>query len=377
MDTLCTKFFIIVSVILLTGCNNEIFVGEVASPSESQLDIPDGREATFTFPTEYLDCIDVILPETGRAEAFKPSGWLWDELDEPYPVYMENDHDFVGEWCDATATVGIENLGNNYYARFYDVWGGTPKHVRSMKLRNVMAEFDVVWDGSGKMTVKAIKNLTGHAIEGSISLGYSFKSESVGFTLAPSMTADDRYEVLGISYDKDERIRTRYTQDSISVDLDNPGTDTVVRRVPIAGYCRAYIDYSINPKPKIEFDSSKGFPDVEIPTYRELPEGGMVAAQLWGEKVPFSLYETVDVAGFDSALWEGASFDRTYVIYLPPHTGFRGVLEISRLDIATIASLRIRNTVNGREMEIPVKVRVNQPYGFRMKYDKFSLDEQI
>lgn len=377
MDTLCIKFLIIVSILLLTGCNDEIFVGEVASPSKSQLDIPAGGEATFTFPTEYLDWIDVILPETGREEAFRPSGWLWNELDEPYPVYMENDYDFIIERYDAAGNVEVENVGYDSYANFYNVWGETPKHVRSMKLSNFMAEFEVGWDGSGKMTVKAIKNLTGHAIEGRIALGYSFKSESVGFTLAPSLTADDRYEVLGIRYDKEERIRTLYTQDSISVDLDNPGTDTVVRRVPIAGYCRAYIDYSINPKPKIEFDASKGFPDVEIPTYRDLPEGGMVAAQLWGEKVPFSLHETVDVAGFDSALWEGASFDRAYVISLPPHTGFRGVLEIRRLDIATIASLRIRNTVNGGEMEIPVKVRVNQPWSYGIKYKKISLDEQI
>lgn len=364
--------------ILLAGCNDDIFVKDVAPPSESLLDIPDGGEVSFEFPTDYLECIDVMLPETGRADAFSPSDWDWNwsKLDEPYPVYVKEDHDFIIERYDAAGNVEVETPGYNYYARFYDVWGGTPKHVRRLTLSNVMAEFEVGWDGSGKMSVKAIKNLTGHTIEGSILLGYSFKEESVGFILAPSTGEDDRYEVLGIRYDKGELIRTLYVNDSISIDIDNPGTDTVVRRVPIAGYCRAYIDYSINPKPKIEFDPSKGFPDVEIPTYREQPGGGTVVAQLWGEKVPFSLDETVDVAGFDSALWEGTSFDKKYVITLPPRTGFRGVLEISRLDIATIASLRLRNTANGREMEIPVKVRVNQPWLYRIEYKKISLDEQ-
>ncbi|MDE6122302.1 MAG: hypothetical protein K2F76_03585, partial [Duncaniella dubosii] len=86
MNTLCTNFLILVSALLLTGCNDGIFVSDVPSPSESQLDIPDGGEAMFTFPTKYLDCISVILPETGRADAFTPD-WMWDELDEPYPIY--------------------------------------------------------------------------------------------------------------------------------------------------------------------------------------------------------------------------------------------------------------------------------------------------
>ena len=75
--------------------------------------------------------------------------------------------------------------------------------------------------------------------------------------------------------------------------------------------------------------------------------------------------------------WYEGTFDRAYVITLPPHTCFRGVFIVERLDIATIANLRIRNRADGREMEIPVKVRVNQPHDFRMEYDKFSLDEKI
>ncbi len=376
MNTLCTNFLILVSALLLTGCNDGIFVSDVPSPSESQLDIPDGGEAMFTFPTKYLDHISVILPETGRADAFTPD-WMWDELDEPYPIYTVYDHNFTGEWFDDAGAVDSENWGDGYYASFYDVRGGTPENVRRMTLKNALTEFELAWVGPGQIAVKAIKNLTGHTIEGSISLGYSFKSESVGFRLAPSLKADDRYEVTGIRYDEDEKIRSLYVKDSISVDFDNQRADTVVYRFPIADLCRVYVDYSINPDLKVRFDENAGFPDVEIPTFRYHPEGGWIRGQLWGEKVPFSFGEQVSVPAFDSALWYEGTFDRAYVITLPPHTCFRGVFIVERLDIATIANLRIRNRADGREMEIPVKVRVNQPHDFRMEYDKFSLDEKI
>lgn len=60
---------------------------------------------------------------------------------------------------------------------------------------------------------------------------------------------------------------------------------------------------------------------------------------------------------------------------MAPRQGVKALFKVARLKIEAVASLRIRNTSNGRETELPVKVRVDQPWLYNMYYEKFNLDE--
>lgn len=195
------------------------------------------------------------------------------------------------------------------------------------------------------------------------------------FTIASTLERDADYEIVGIIYADDVSIRTREYTDSIPVRYDNVGSDSVKVPFSVAENCRVSVGFGLNPIHRFRVASGVDIQEVEIPTYRNVEDDYFVHGLLWGEKVPFS-FDGVDVGPFDSALiWQGDTFYRNYIFNMAPRQGVKALFKVARLKIEAVASLRIRNTSNGRETELPVKVRVDQPWLYNMYYEKFNLDE--
>ena len=52
MNTLCLKLLPLWILLLLTGCNSDLFIDEVDFPEDSRTVVAPGESASFSFPTD-------------------------------------------------------------------------------------------------------------------------------------------------------------------------------------------------------------------------------------------------------------------------------------------------------------------------------------
>lgn len=370
----CTLMSALVGALLLAGCNGDVFIGDDVPPSTDRIEVADGGEAVFAYGTDDLECISVTLPEYDIHEVYIPDNPWEDGSDEDYPVYLRSDFDYVCECHDEAGLVSTENV-SSVSGDISMYLGGYGKKYERIVIRNAVLGFEVSREKHGRIRVRSIENTSGRDVGGKIEFYYPGRVEEVAFTIASTLERDADYEIVGIRYADDVSIRTREYTDSIPVRHDNVGSDSVKIPFSVAENCRVRVGFGLNPIHRFRVASGVDVQEVEIPTYRNVEDDYFVHGLLWGEKVPFS-FDGVDVGPFDSALiWQGDTFYRNYIFNMAPRQGVKALFKVARLKIEAVASLRIRNTSNGRETELPVKVRVDQPWLYNMYYEKFNLDE--
>ncbi len=357
----------------LAGCNDEVFIRESAPPSAESIVVADGGEASFTYSRNSLECISVWLPEYESSELPDPSD-PWPE-EKPFPTYQFSDFEYEYEAYTVSglvATGKIDPVHHDYTLYLVD----SDRDYERVVFRNAVAEFEVARKKSGEITVSSKRNIIGRPLTGQISFSYPGRYDLVEFSLESTLDKDATYEVLGVSYADDVRIRSNGWEDVIPIYHENAGYDSVSHVFPVAEHCPMRVDFTVNPMQSVKFGSDSV--RVEIPTFRYHPvDGGWsLEGQMWGDTAPFSA-ETVVMPPLDSALypWIG-TFSKNYIFRLARRMGVRAEFEVPRVRIQADGTLKIRNTANGRETGIPVRIVVDQPWSYHMKYEKFNLDEQ-
>lgn len=373
MNTLHIRTLYLLLILFVTSCNGDIFVDDDTPPSASALEVADGGEASLTFGTEHLDYILLLLPELEPDSDDLGMRWR-DKLLDDYPSYDKNDYKYRAVRYLASGETEHHNLDATYinFKKYED----SDNPTQRLRVWNSVLELELVREKKGKLTVRNVRNFSNDFLDCDINLCYSYKDEIVGLSLAPSFGDGRPYEVVGIEYEKDCRILTEHGTDSVMISVDNPGTEELRYEFPIAEHCRLYVDYGLNPRLGLKLDGAGGFPEVGIPTFRNEEVDGIVLVEgcFHGEKVPFSTGR-IEVPGLASALpdFVTAGFNKVYTFIVPSGVGVRAKFYVSRLVFHTIGSLRIRNPRDGRELTVPVKVKVSQPWNYYMKWNKVDL----
>lgn len=372
MNTLHIRALYLLLILFVTSCNNDIFVDDDSAPTASHLEVDDYGEASFKFSTEHLDYIMVNMPEFAGADGGSDDPWH-DELLDDYPSFGRDDYKYK---CVKYLSSGETERDNmNHVHTLYKDFQQSLGEVSRLRVWNSLVEMDFECGRDRRMTLRSYRNLSGEPVEGFVQLGYSYKDECVSFTLAPSFGPERPYRVSDVAYERGCRMKSEYDEDSVMIAVDNRGTEYMTYDFPVADHCHVYVDFAVDPALGLELDGSEGFPEVEIPTYRRTSdEISVIKGDFNGEKVPFST-ERVELPGYDSALpgFVADGFSRVYSFRIPPKVGLRAKFEVSRLIIHTVGELRLKNPRDGRAMSVPVKVRVNQPWNYYMRWEKVDL----
>lgn len=324
MNTLCVRLLPLILLLLSAGCNGDIFIENQDRPSVSEMNIPVGGEETVRFATANLLSVEVVFDAKYDCVKYLPSG-------EEFASYR-----------------GVREMS------LYDVTSSQP-FITRLTAKNDEADFEILGDASGRVTVRYVDNVKGEPVTGRIVVKYPYSEEVVGFSIASSF--DDAPVLKATKLLYRNRISSRMREDQTMFTVSNYMSVESAQTFSVATHCRMLIyfyresGFSL----KIDFDGL----ETEIPTW----DAGKKAPAFLGGKA-----EVMDspqiLQAPDNVLPEGKSFATEYVITTPPMMKSVATLKWTNVDIETYATLIAVNPRNGKEHEMELKLVVVQPIDY-------------
>ncbi len=341
MHTYCLKLsFLLFALLLLTGCNNDIFIDDTP-PSSSDFEIAIGEGKEVTFATDYLRSIQLQL----------------DRFSYDWTTY--NEYGYTQTYND--------------YTRLYlmDVSSSLPFISRVEAVSNDLT-VEFVQEKLGKIKISSLKNISGENVSGRIKLEYSYKTEYVSFTIMRE-EEEGHYIITALTYEPDISNDFRTTT-SNRITINNRGPNTITQSYCVENICQIYVRFETPSLRNFDIDTDSEFPLVEIPTYIQTAETEMVTGKFNGEKVRYS-EELSYIKPLDSTSVNGLSFSAVYPVEIPPMSAAISNMTISRIIMTAKGSLRISNPISGRSHDLPTTVTVIQPFFYTFNWKISPLDE--
>lgn len=371
----------LISLLLLVGCNGDIFINDDQGPVDYEAVIASGEAMTINYQRKDLQSMTLWLPYYDELNDpnFGVGGFLDDpDKESSYPTYDRADYAFVCRFYDESGLSRTSYLDNGGDLSLFSMAESTPA-LKKLTVENSFVGLELEFQAKNQMRITNLYNLTDSAFKYDIWSSYGYKGDVVMVTAESTMTTSThKFVVTGIDYGEDVWCRESYLRDTIPFEAVNREDVSVKVEFPIAEHCRTYVDFRINPYLSGLFSDSQPDVELEIPTYG-YGDDAIGRCGMYGVTVPFS-WHTVVLPGLDSAFGPdlveyGWTFDKVYTFQLSPKVGVKAELYVSRLNIRADAKLRARNVDSGHELWIPVKVWVNQPILYGISYERIDLDE--
>lgn len=169
MKTLLSRILPILITMIITGCNNDIFIDD-KHPSITEIEIPDQGNKSITFQTSQLKSIEIAFYNDATFDCT-----LFDHTGDIYNKYDDRD-----------------------YIYLYEISSSMPQITR-MLAENDDVAFEVTRTGENELTISSIRNMTDYNVRGSIMLSYTYKEEFIAFSILPSPGGPTLYSIKGLS----------------------------------------------------------------------------------------------------------------------------------------------------------------------------------
>ena len=153
MKTLLSRILPILITMIITGCNNDIFIDD-KHPSITEIEIPDQGNKSITFQTSQLKSIEIAFYNDATFDCT-----LFDHTGDIYNKYDDRD-----------------------YIYLYEISSSMPQITR-MLAENDDVAFEVTRTGENELTISSIRNMTDYNVRGSIMLSYTYKEEFIAFSI--------------------------------------------------------------------------------------------------------------------------------------------------------------------------------------------------
>lgn len=334
MNTLCVRLLPLVCVlILMIGCNNDIFIDEEPTISVDSLDIPDGGEATFEFPTRDLVSVEVVFDYKFDCVKYLPSG---DEFAR-YTLVSQ--------------------------MSLYDITSSQP-FITRLTASNEDAALEIYGSPEGKIGIRSIRNIRGDAVCGRIIVSYRYKEINVDFSIASSFDEKPVLEAKRLVYR--EQTAFKSVDNNAMMTVRNNTTVENVQKFTPADYCRMFV--YIQQTTICPYEIDYGEITIGIPTWDPSTERpafiGATALLRPGTEVR---------APMDYVLPDGQSFTTQFAMTTPPMTESTLKFTSTAIIMTTYATLYAVNPRSGREHELEIRVDVVQPVQFSYSVETKAL----
>lgn len=336
MNTLCVRLLPLILLLLSAGCNSDIFIEDQDRPSVSRIEIPDGGEESVRFATDNLVSVEVFFDGKFDCVKYLPLG-------DEFASYK-----------------GVRDMA------LYKATSSQP-FITRLTARNDEADFEILGDASGRITVKSISNVRGEPVTGRIVIAYSYgREDEVEFSIESSFDEPSVLQAEKLVYTG--QILSLPSERETSFTVSNYGASESRQIFEVAKYCRmlVYLQHADWNGLKIDFNDV----EAEIPTW----DAAKKAPAFLGEKIKLG-FRTDVLQAPDNVLPEGKSFTAEYEVVTPAMKSSKATLKWTEMDIWSSAKLVTVNPRNGRVHEIEVRLDVIQPIDYDFSVETTSLDK--
>lgn len=336
MKALCRGLVSLVCILTLAGCNSDVFIDSEPEVSESRLEIPDGGEASFTFPTGSLVSVNVYFDDKFDCVKYLPSG-------EEFARYKQ-----VSQMT------------------LYDTSSSQP-FITRLTASNPDADLEITGSAKGEITVKSISNIRGEAVTGRIVITYGYYEATVTFEIASSVDGKPRLEARKLVYKGQVTYDAHETGSKFTV--NNYGTAENTQHFSPADFCKMMIYFQ--KISVVDYEIDYGDITTEIPTW----DPASMRPAFLGEKALLRI-GTEQRPAPDYVLPEGDSFTKKFDLTAPPMMS--AVLQFTQVEVlmTSYATLIAVNPISGREYEIDIRVDVLQPIKYSYTINTSPLPEK-
>lgn len=344
MKALLSRILPILITMIITGCNNDIFIDD-EHPSITEIEIPDQGNKSITFQTSQLKSIEIAFynDATFDCTLFDHTGDIYNKYDDRSYIYL------------------------------YEISSSMPKITR-MLAENDDVAFEVTRTGENELTISSIMNMTGYDVHGSIMLSYTYKEEFIAFSILPSPDGPTLYSIKGLSYNKASLSQGFSDEQSTPFRIINE-TQSVTKQVfNPQQHCTTMVIFNTNGMDRLKLDPDAEMPVVEIPSYIHRDDAEEIAGGFNGREIQFSR-EIIVTDTPDNALINGGSFNVDFPVEVPPMSAREINLSINRIIMRANGELTLVNNRNDKEIKLPFVVTVMQPYNYSCKWEEATIDE--
>ena len=339
MNTLCLKLLPLWILLLLTGCNSDLFIDEVDFPEDSRTVVAPGESASFSFPTDGLREVKAMF--FGAAYdcvKYLPSG------------------DVFATYKDAKEM------------SLFDIRTSQP-FIARLTAENSDVSFEITGSETGWIELRSIENLLGEDALCVVRLSYTYGREfQITFVMKSSLDEPPVLKVKELIYDTSIQTKTWSTHFEQNVLLnftDHPVPSTY----SVENLCRTIVTFQFS---DLNYDESKiVFGDYKalIPTF----SGAERRASFFDCRVPLKTGNQF-VEPDDASLVTADSFYKVYDVSVPAMMMVTAYLDVDNILISTSATLVTENTVTGLEKRFVMNVHVSQAFGYKIEFkdEKFN-----